>query len=63
MIELLEKNLKIKAKKKFLEMQKGEVIKTYANISKAKKFLNFNPKTSIEEGIFKFIKWFKESYL
>jgi len=45
-----------------MPMQKGDVIKTFANIEKAKKILNFNPKTNIEEGLENFIKWYKEYF-
>lgn len=58
-VELLEKNLKTKAIKKFLPMQKAEVLQTYADIEKSKKKLHFYPNTSIEEGIEKFIHWYQ----
>ncbi|KPK32638.1 MAG: hypothetical protein AMS24_03720 [Chlamydiae bacterium SM23_39] len=61
-VEIIEKCLNKKAIKKMLPMQKGEVEVTYADIEKSKKFLNFLPKTSIEEGIEKFIRWFKKYY-
>lgn len=38
----------------------GEVDITYADISKAQKILNYNPKTAFEDGIENFIKWYKE---
>lgn len=38
-------------------MQLGDVNKTAADITKAKKLLNYNPKTSFKEGIIKFIEW------
>lgn len=59
LIKLLEKNIGKKAKIKRLPEQTGDVRLTYANISKAKKDLNYNPKVSIEEGISKFTKWLK----
>ena len=58
LIELLEKNL---GKKAFIEkkpMQPGDVPVTYADISKAKELLNYNPQTKIEDGIPKFTNWF-----
>lgn len=61
-IKLLEENLNVKAIKKMLPMQKGEVIKTFADIEKSQKKLNFFPKTSIEEGIKKFTTWYKNHY-
>lgn len=43
--------------------QPGDVPITYADISKAKEMLDYNPKISIEEGIEKFIQWYKEHSL
>lgn len=57
MIETIEKVLNKKAKIERLPMQMGDVNKTAADITKAKKLLNYNPKTSFESGIIKFIDW------
>ncbi len=43
-----------------LPMQPGDVDRTYADISKAKKLLGYNPKTSFKDGIIKFVEWYKE---
>lgn len=59
MIETIEKVLNKKAKIEHLPMQLGDVNKTAADITKAKKLLNYNPKTSFKEGIIKFIEWEK----
>ena len=61
-INLIEKTLGIKAKKKLLPIQPGDVKKTFADIKESKKDLNFNPKTKITEGIPKFINWYKNYY-
>ncbi|MDP2812428.1 MAG: GDP-mannose 4,6-dehydratase [bacterium] len=61
-IETLEKHLGKKAKKELLPMQAGDVVETFADIDKSKEKLNFLPKTSIEEGIKKFLDWYKEYY-
>lgn len=42
-----------------LPMQPGDVERTYADITKAKKLLGYNPKTSFKEGIQKFVEWYK----
>jgi len=62
-ISCLEKSLNIKAKIKYLPMQPGDVQKTYSDTKKLEKLINFKPSTSIEIGIDKFIKWYKEFYL
>jgi UDP-glucuronate 4-epimerase len=58
-IALIEKEMGKKAEKKMLEMQKGDVPVTYADIKKAKKMLGYNPKISVEEGIKRFVDWYK----
>jgi len=59
-IKSLEKNMGKIAKKNYLEMQPGDVKETYADIEKAKRLLNFEPKTNIEDGLKKFVDWFKD---
>lgn len=61
LIAVIEKLLDKKAKIKRLPSQPGDVEKTYADISKAKKFLGWSPKTKIEEGMEKFVEWYKEN--
>lgn len=61
-IETIEKNLNKKAKKKLTAIQAGDVPKTFADIKETKKKLNWQAKTTIEEGIKKFIDWYKEYY-
>ena len=61
LIELLEINLGEKAVVERREMQPGDVPITFADISKAKELLGYNPQTKIEDGILKFIRWFREN--
>lgn len=61
-ISIIEKELSKKSKKKYLNLQIGDVFKTSADISQAKKDFGYNPKTSIESGIPKFINWYKKFY-
>lgn len=61
MIQTIEKVLGKKAKMNFLPMQLGDVNKTYANITKARELLGYNPQTSFEEGIRNFVQWYKEN--
>jgi UDP-glucuronate 4-epimerase len=63
LITLIEEELGIEAKKKFLPLQPGDVPETYADIEKTKKMLAFNPKTSIKTGIRKFIDWYRNYYM
>ena len=61
-IKEVEKNICKKAKIKFLPLQKGDVIKTYANINLAKKNYGYNPKIKIQKGVKLFIDWYKNFY-
>ena len=61
-IEILEKELKRKAKKIYLPMQPGDVYETYADINDLKKMTGFAPKTSLNEGLHKFVVWYKDFY-
>lgn len=62
LIEIIEKSLDKKAALRFLPMQKGEVIKTYADISKSQKILNFQPSTTFHEGMNRFLLWYQEDF-
>ena len=42
-----------------LPMQPGDVERTFADVSKAKKIIGYEPKTSFKEGIENFVKWYK----
>lgn len=61
-ISIIEKALGKEAHKKYIDMQKGDVLTTYADITHSKELLNFSPKTSLEQGIPQFTKWFQEFY-
>ena len=61
-IKVIEKELGIKANKNFVSIQPGDMEATWADISKAKELLGFNPKVDINEGIPKFIDWYLKNY-
>jgi UDP-glucuronate 4-epimerase len=61
-IELLEEKLGKKAIKNFLPLQDGDVEETYADISDLESEVGFRPATSIDEGIGKFVDWYKAYY-
>jgi len=61
-IEVLEKCLGKEAQKEFLPLQPGDVPATYADTSALEKHVDFKPNTSLEEGIGKFVAWYKEYY-
>jgi UDP-glucuronate 4-epimerase len=61
LISLLEKELDQHAIIDRQPLQPGDVPQTYADISKAKNLLHYNPQTQIEEGIRRFVEWFREA--
>lgn len=61
-IELIEEKLGKKAIKNFLPLQDGDVPETFADVSDLMREIDFQPKTRIEDGIGKFIDWYKEYY-
>lgn len=57
-IEAIEKKLGKTAKKNFLPLQAGDVPETFANVDDLFRDINFQPKTSIQEGVNRFIDWY-----
>lgn len=58
----LENALKKKALIKFAEMQKGDVIETWADLTLTQNEINYNPRIEINEGLVLFANWFKNYY-
>lgn len=61
-IELIEKNLGIKANINYLPLQAGDVPETFANIDALVNNVDYSPTTSIETGIANFVNWYKRFY-
>lgn len=61
-ISVLEKTLGRKAHLDLLPMQPGDVPSTVADVSDLEKATGFRPKTSVEDGIAEFVKWYREYY-
>ena len=57
MVNTLEKVFQKKAIINYMPEQMGDVAITYADIEKAKKFLNYNPQMNFEKGIQEFKNW------
>jgi len=56
----LEKYLAKPGQKNYLPIQKGEMASTHADIAKARRLLSYEPRIDIDEGLKKFVEWFKE---
>lgn len=61
-ISVLEEKLGRTAKKEYLPLQAGDVPETYADVDDLMKDVGFKPRTSIEDGIGKFVDWYKNYY-
>jgi UDP-glucuronate 4-epimerase len=61
-IETLEKAIGLTAKKEYLSMQAGDVYQTYADVDELQKDFNFKPSTKLEDGLNKFVEWYKDYY-
>ena len=61
-VETLEKHLGKTAIKNLLPMQAGDVQDTYADVSHLMRDFDYLPKTSLDVGVEKFVKWYKTFY-
>ena len=59
-IEALEEVLGKTAQKNFMDIQAGDVPATHADITKLEEYVNFRPKTSVEDGVNRFVNWYLE---
>lgn len=61
-IQVLEELLETEADKVYMDMQPGDVLRTYADVSDLERDIDFKPETAIEEGLSRFVKWYKKYY-
>lgn len=61
-IETIERACGREAEKEFLPMQLGDVKRTSADIAKARRLLDYEPQTSISEGVPAFVEWYRGYY-
>ena len=61
-IASFEKAIGKEAKKEYLPMQAGDVLETYSDMTEMVNDFGYLPKTSVEEGVQKFVDWFKVYY-
>ncbi|MFC3650553.1 NAD-dependent epimerase [Dyella humi] len=59
-IELMEQNLGRTVEKRLLPMQPGDVPDTWADVSALRRDVGYAPNTSIEEGVAKFVAWYRD---
>ena len=61
-ISTIEFQLGKKAKKKMLDLQAGDVLSTWADISELREITGYRPKFEVKEGVKQFIDWYKGYY-
>jgi UDP-glucuronate 4-epimerase len=61
-INALETAIGKEADKLYMDMQPGDVLRTYADVSDLEKDISFKPSTSIEDGLNKFVEWYEQYY-
>lgn len=61
-ISTIEKAVGTEADKRYLPMQKGDVLATWADTSKLEREYGYSPSTSIEDGVGRFVEWYREYY-
>ena len=61
-VQEIEYNLNITADKKFMPMQDGDVVETWADTTELNTEFYFNPEVSVRDGVKSFIEWYKKYY-
>ncbi len=61
-IAMIERKLGRSARKEFLPMQPGDVPATYADVEALRAWTGFSPRTSVEEGVGRFVDWYLDFY-
>ncbi len=62
LVQILEEKIGKKAVIQYLPMQPGDVPLTYADIDELSGAIGYCPHTSIEEGVSRFVDWFRQYY-
>ena len=61
-IEAIEAETGLKAKRNYMDMQKGDVHATWANADLLKTLTGYAPQTNVREGVAKFVAWYRDYY-
>ncbi len=63
LVAVIEEACGREARKRLLPLQQGDVVATWADISASRRDLGYAPRTRIEDGIRRFVAWYREFYL
>ena len=61
-IDVIEKSLGIPAIKNFMPIQAGDVPATWADTSLLEDLTGYQPKTNLEDGVQRFVRWYRDFY-
>jgi len=61
MVQIISEEMGMKVNSEFVPMQPGDVTITYADISKAKRMIGYDPQTDFRSGIIRFLNWYKNN--
>lgn len=61
-VDVLERQLGRRADRRYLPMQPGDVLATYADVSDLERDVGFRPATSIDTGLGRFVEWYRQYY-
>ena len=61
-VECLESALDRQARRNYLPLQAGDVVKTWADVSALQAWIDFRPRVSVETGVGAFVQWYRQFY-
>lgn len=61
-VECLESALDLQARRNYLPMQAGDVVKTWADVSALADWVGFSPQVTLETGVGEFVKWYRQFF-
>jgi len=59
LIGLLEEATGIRAKRRFLPVEPGDVSVTFADVTRARSEIGYDPKVPVTEGVARFVRWYR----
>jgi UDP-glucuronate 4-epimerase len=61
-VDCLESALGLQARRNYMPMQAGDVVKTWADVSALAEWVGFSPQVTLETGVGEFVKWYRQFY-
>ncbi|KEZ70186.1 hypothetical protein C5I_0127720, partial [Pseudomonas syringae pv. syringae FF5] len=61
-VDCLEAALGLRAERRYLPLQAGDVLQTWADVSALSQWIDFQPQVSVDTGVRAFVDWYREHY-